>query len=76
MSRSLSLDIFPRLVRWMWLYPKIMNIIAAPYDDGWMNRNVIQGIEQFKVVGVLAKLCKLVMRPPNQFTAIKPTSRD
>ena len=35
-----------------------------------MNRNVIQGIKQFKVVGVLAELCKLVLLPPNQLSAV------
>ena len=30
----------------------------------------MQGIEQLKVVGLLTELCKLVMRPPNQLSAV------
>ena len=35
----------------------------------------MQGIEQFKAVGVLTELRKLVMRPPNQLSATINESR-
>ena len=35
----------------------------------------IQGIEQFKVVVVLTELCKLVIRPPNQLSAVTNESQ-
>ena len=37
---------------------------------------MIQGIEPCKVVEVLTELCKLVMRPPNQLSAVNPMSHD
>ena len=40
-----------------------------------MNRNAIQGIEQLKVVGLLTELCKLVMRPPYQLSAVTNESQ-
>ena len=40
-----------------------------------MNRNVVKGIEQFKVVSVLTQLSMLVMVPPNQLSAITNESR-
>ena len=76
MSRSLFLDISPRLVRWTRLYSKV---IAARYNDRCeICLRVKYSSEvkvQYKVVMVLTEFCKLVMRPPNQLSAVTNESR-
>ena len=76
MPRSHFLDISPRLVRWTRLYSKI---IAARYNDRCeicLRIKYSSEVKvQYKVVRVLTELCKLVMRPPNQLSAVTNESR-